>query len=57
MNKELEFAKELIQFIQDSPTAFHAVSSAEEILDKQGFNRLDSEDKWDIKKEVSIIPQ
>jgi aspartyl aminopeptidase len=40
VSKEKEFAKELIDFIYDSPTAFHAVDSAKAILDKQGFIEL-----------------
>jgi aspartyl aminopeptidase len=50
LNKEKEFAKELIDFIYDSPTAFHAVDSAKAILDKQGFIELKEEDRWDLEK-------
>jgi aspartyl aminopeptidase len=47
---EKEFAKELIDFIYDSPTAFHAVESAKDLLDKQGFTELKEEDSWSLEK-------
>ncbi|MDF2591010.1 MAG: family aminopeptidase [Clostridia bacterium] len=50
MSKEKEFAKELINFIYDSPTAFHAVDSAKAILDKQGFTELKEESSWNLEK-------
>lgn len=50
MSREKEFAQELIDFIYDSPTAFHAVDSARVILDKQGFTELKDEDNWELKK-------
>ncbi|MDF2891566.1 MAG: family aminopeptidase [Clostridia bacterium] len=50
MNMEKEFAKELIDFIYDSPTAFHAVESAKNLLDKQGFIELKEADSWNLDK-------
>jgi aspartyl aminopeptidase len=50
MSREKEFAKELIDFIYDSPTAFHAVDSAKSILDKQGFTELKEEESWSLEK-------
>lgn len=50
MSKEKQFAQELINFIYDSPTAFHAVESAKAILDKQGFSELKEEDSWKLEK-------
>ena len=50
MSKEKEFAIELIDFIYDSPTAFHAVDSVKTILDKQGFIELKEEDSWKLEK-------
>lgn len=50
MSKEKEFAKELIDFIYDSPTAFHAVDSAKTILDQQGFTELKEENSWNLEK-------
>lgn len=46
---EKELARELIDFLYDSPTAFHAVSNIKNILKKEGFNELDAGDKWEIK--------
>ncbi|HLV09559.1 MAG TPA: M18 family aminopeptidase, partial [Halanaerobiales bacterium] len=40
---------ELISFINDSPTAFHAASNIEQILSKEGFQKLDSSEPWEIK--------
>ena len=45
-----ETAKELIQFIEKSPTCFHAVASMKEILEKEGYTELKEADKWEIKK-------
>ena len=50
MSKEKEFAKELIDFIYDSPTAFHAVDSAKSILDKKGFTELKEENNWSLER-------
>lgn len=50
MNKELNFAKELLDFIYESPTAFHAVDSIKKILDRQGFMELKEENRWKIEK-------
>lgn len=40
--------RELLEFIEKSPTAFHAVSSASEILEEAGFTRLNEGDKWEL---------
>jgi len=50
MKEELIFAKELLDFIYESPTAFHAVASAKNILDDYGFVELKEEDRWVLKK-------
>lgn len=50
MTKEIKFADELIDFIYDSPTAFHAVKNVKEMLDKEGFKELKEEDKWKFEK-------
>ena len=44
-----KFAKNLIDFIYNSPTAFHAVSTSKELLDANGFRELDLCKVWDIK--------
>jgi len=50
MEKKLKTAQELIDFIYDSPNAFHAVLSIKKILLNNGFNELHEEDKWKIEK-------
>ena len=50
MNKELEFAQDLIDYIYDSPTAFHAVARVKEDLCNEGFVEIKEEEKWNLKK-------
>ena len=50
MTKELEFAKELIDFIYESPTAFHAVENVKNTLEQNGFKQLKEEEKWKLEK-------
>ena len=50
MGKELDFAKELIDFIYNSPTAFHAVISTQKMLDDNGFVECKEEDRWKLQK-------
>ena len=38
----------LINFIEKSPTAFHAVASCAEMLDSQGYSRLFEGDEWNL---------
>ena len=38
----------LINFIEKSPTAFHAVNSCAEILEEQGYTRLCDQDEWKL---------
>ncbi|SHH29431.1 M18 family aminopeptidase [Clostridium grantii] len=49
-NKEIELAKDLINFIEESPTAFHAVSEAKKLLEANGFKELKEEEQWVIKE-------
>lgn len=51
MKKEEDFARDLIKFIDKSPSAFHATKNVEEKLRDSGFKELDSKDRWDLKKE------
>lgn len=48
MKSHLEFAKELIDFIYDSPSAFHAAETAGKVLTENGFKFISQGDKWDI---------
>lgn len=51
MTKGKEFAQDLINFIHESPSAFHATRNLEKLLLKDGFKKLDSGYKWDLEKE------
>ena len=48
--QKLQFNKGLINFIQMSPTPFHAVDSMGSILDKYNFSLLSEADAWTLKK-------
>ncbi len=45
----INFAKNLIDFIYDSPSSFHAVESTKEILDKNGFEELVLNQRWNLR--------
>lgn len=51
MKNEQNFAKNLIEFIDKSPSAFHATKNVEEVLAKEGFKRIDLQDRWNLEKE------
>lgn len=51
MNTEQEFAQDLIEFIDESPSAFHAVKNVKNLLVKDGFQELCLEDEWKLEKE------
>lgn len=42
------YTKQLLEFIENSPTAYQAVDSATKILDEQGFVRLGAQDEWKL---------
>ncbi|MBK1813082.1 M18 family aminopeptidase [Clostridium sp. YIM B02505] len=48
---EIQLANELIDFLYESPTAFHAVENVKKELTKNGFRELKEEDSWKLKKE------
>lgn len=50
MENELKTAQELIDFIYDSPTSFHAAYNAKNMLAAEGFKELRDDEKWEIKK-------
>ena len=43
-----ETAKELIAFIEKSPTSSHAVKTMEEMLDGEGYIKLEEKDRWEL---------
>ena len=47
MITEKQYPLELADFIGSSPTAFHAVASAVDLLEKNGFTRLDEKTPWE----------
>ncbi|NLW21867.1 MAG: M18 family aminopeptidase [Tissierellia bacterium] len=51
MRKEQEFAYDLIDFIGASPSPYHTVRQIEEILVREGFNKLSFHDSWKLEKE------
>lgn len=50
MGKELQFAKDLMSFLDKSPSAFHAVLEMKERLNKAGFQELEEGKAWKLKK-------
>jgi aspartyl aminopeptidase len=48
MNKE-KFTKQLIQFLDNSPTPYHAVWNIKDILDQHNYIQLDEGKSWEIK--------
>ena len=44
------FAREVIEFIDDSPSAYHAVKNSSDILEDNGFQRLNPREEWKLKK-------
>ena len=45
-----DFAKNLIDFIYESPTAFNFVETSRKLLDENGFCELDFLDEWKLKE-------
>ena len=43
-------SKELIQFIESSPSMFHSVKTIREMLEKEGFTYLPESSEWKIEK-------
>lgn len=43
------FAREVIEFIDDSPSTYHVVKNCSTILEENGFKRLGPKDKWELK--------
>ena len=47
---EKKLAKELIEFLYNSPSASHGVESVKAILNVAGFTEIKEADKWNLKK-------
>ncbi|MFL0246419.1 M18 family aminopeptidase [Candidatus Clostridium stratigraminis] len=50
MEQELKLAEELIDFIYESPSAFHAALSVKNNLLEKGFTELKEEEAWKLNK-------
>ena len=52
MGKDIEqkFSEDLLQYLNDSPTAYHAVENAAEILKKNNFKELKETEGWSLQK-------
>ena len=46
--KDIEITKELFEFIEKSPTAFHTVEQMKNRLDKEGYQQLLEGKKWEL---------
>lgn len=44
-----DISKELLSFLEKSPTAFHVIVNIREMLEERGFVKLSEEEKWEIK--------
>lgn len=49
-NAQRKFSEGLLQFLNDSPTAYHAVENAAEILEKNGFRELKETAEWSLEQ-------
>lgn len=50
MTQELQFAKDLLDFIHTSPSPFHVVATIKEMLVSNGFDELALTEGWEIRK-------
>lgn len=46
-----EYIQELFQFIQESPSCFHAISAIKKALLEKGFQELSESHAWEVKPE------
>lgn len=49
-NVRQRFSQDLLQYLNDSPTAFHAVENAAKILRESGFRELKETEEWSLSK-------
>ena len=50
LDNQIDISKELMDFIKDSPTAFHVVKNFSTMLEKAGFIKLNERNKWKIEQ-------
>ncbi len=50
MNSFRETSKEMLKFIEESPVCFHAVDNLKKMLEGQGFEPLNEQDEYEIRK-------
>ncbi|MBX7336767.1 M18 family aminopeptidase [Clostridium chauvoei] len=48
---ERQLALDLIDFLYESPSAFHSVLTVKNVLDSNGFKEIKESDKWNLQKE------
>ena len=48
MRGNIELTRDLLAFIEKSPTAFHAVDTVAKILEENGFVKLSENETWNI---------
>lgn len=49
-NTQQKFSRGLLQYLNDSPTAFHAVENAAELLRGSGFRELKETEQWSLEQ-------
>ena len=50
LDNQIDISKELMDFIKESPTAFHVVKNFSTMLEKAGFIKLNERNKWKIEQ-------
>ena len=43
-----EFARDLLEYIYESPTSFHAVKTSKKLLDNNGFDEIKLNERWKL---------
>jgi aspartyl aminopeptidase len=54
-NKSKIFSQEMLKFIDASASTYHVVKNCSDILDKEGFERLNPKEEWGHKKKRKIL--
>ena len=53
MNEYESVTRDLCEFIAGAPSCYHVISQGASLLEKQGFQRLSEQERWEIKPEKS----